>query len=417
MDEDWSNVKLSLVSGLPVSFIHDLYNPRHKKRPVVEVKDKDQAYGAPVLGDSVNELLGGARRGGLNPNAASIAAAQAAKAKASAPPVVVRTVEAGDLFHYEIKHAVTVKRNGAALAPIYSGQTQCERLLVYNQSVRDKNPMSSLLITNSTGIALEGGPVTVIEDESYVGEAMLDTLRPNEQKMLPYSVELGVTVLCENDNQNDKINEIYISNSYMYQYYWYITKSTYTIANKTDKAFTMVLEHRFNKSYTLFETQDYFEKTDNFYRFKIKLEPKQTTTFVVKEKYLSTNSVYLSNITTENIQLWISSTFIDKNVEAKMQELVSIQQQRAQIAQKQAEFTRECELINQSQSRVRENLKVLNEEDGKELRARYLKRLENEEDQLKKLRADIVNLQTENNKLSVDYNTKVQAISYRKKLE
>ena len=27
-DEDWENVRLSLVSGLPVSFVHDLYTPR-----------------------------------------------------------------------------------------------------------------------------------------------------------------------------------------------------------------------------------------------------------------------------------------------------------------------------------------------------------------------------------------------------
>src|SRR5262249_544219 len=38
-DEDWENVSLSLVAGLPVSFVHDLYTPRYIKRPVVEVKE------------------------------------------------------------------------------------------------------------------------------------------------------------------------------------------------------------------------------------------------------------------------------------------------------------------------------------------------------------------------------------------
>src|SRR5262249_50288535 len=38
-DEDWENVELALVAGLPVSFIHDLYTPRHIRRPVVEVQE------------------------------------------------------------------------------------------------------------------------------------------------------------------------------------------------------------------------------------------------------------------------------------------------------------------------------------------------------------------------------------------
>src|SRR5439155_25264918 len=38
-DEDWNNVQLSLVAGLPVSFQHDLYTPRYIRRPVVAVKE------------------------------------------------------------------------------------------------------------------------------------------------------------------------------------------------------------------------------------------------------------------------------------------------------------------------------------------------------------------------------------------
>src|SRR5262249_213871 len=34
-DEDWQDVDLTLVAGLPVSFVHDLYTPRYIKRPVV----------------------------------------------------------------------------------------------------------------------------------------------------------------------------------------------------------------------------------------------------------------------------------------------------------------------------------------------------------------------------------------------
>src|SRR5207245_21046 len=35
-DNDWSNVQLSLVSGRPISFIQDLYQPLYVPRPVVQ---------------------------------------------------------------------------------------------------------------------------------------------------------------------------------------------------------------------------------------------------------------------------------------------------------------------------------------------------------------------------------------------
>ena len=37
-DEDWEDVQLTLVAGLPISFVHDLYSPRYKRRPVVHVQ-------------------------------------------------------------------------------------------------------------------------------------------------------------------------------------------------------------------------------------------------------------------------------------------------------------------------------------------------------------------------------------------
>ena len=38
-DEDWTNVSLSLVAGMPISFIHDLQQPRYKRRPVIAPPD------------------------------------------------------------------------------------------------------------------------------------------------------------------------------------------------------------------------------------------------------------------------------------------------------------------------------------------------------------------------------------------
>ena len=38
-DEDWEDIELTLVAGLPISFVHDLIHPRYRQRPVVAVED------------------------------------------------------------------------------------------------------------------------------------------------------------------------------------------------------------------------------------------------------------------------------------------------------------------------------------------------------------------------------------------
>ena len=51
--EDWTGVTLSLVSGMPVSFISPLYEPRYVSRPVVELPG-DRAQ-RPILHGGVVE--------------------------------------------------------------------------------------------------------------------------------------------------------------------------------------------------------------------------------------------------------------------------------------------------------------------------------------------------------------------------
>ena len=54
-DEDWKDVRLSLISGRPISFIQDLYQPLYVPRPVVE----PQVVGSPVPQAYQEALTGG----------------------------------------------------------------------------------------------------------------------------------------------------------------------------------------------------------------------------------------------------------------------------------------------------------------------------------------------------------------------
>src|SRR5262249_6773977 len=114
-DEDWEDVSLSLVAGLPVSFVHDLYTPRYLLRPVVAVPEP--TGGVPreaELGmqtESVDWMLAEFTDAEVDLDLAAVPAAKPQAARMAIPrsavssaPAQVRERQLGDLFEYQIEH-------------------------------------------------------------------------------------------------------------------------------------------------------------------------------------------------------------------------------------------------------------------------------------------------------------------------
>ena len=276
-DEDWTNVSLSLVAGMPISFIHDLQQPRYKRRPVIAPPDDfvmtpqiaEAAKGPGVAGlgnlagfESGNSIQGvitdpsgaivpGARitikktgsaqeytattnSGGhyvasvpagvyqvkvesagfksATINGLSVTGGKSAQANATlsvgavtetvsissgvlnnssidganntSVEVNVSTQEIGELFEYKIDQPVSIKRNSSALIPIVQSSIEGETASLYNAKTLKQNALSAVYLTNTTGLTLEGGPLTVIENGTYSGEAMTARIKAGEKRFI-----------------------------------------------------------------------------------------------------------------------------------------------------------------------------------------------------------------------------------------
>ncbi|NQU12842.1 MAG: hypothetical protein HQ561_01785, partial [Desulfobacteraceae bacterium] len=122
---DWRGVQLSLVSGLPISFIQNLYDPIFRKRPVIDIEERTTL--TPSIPEAAMRKKKD-RKGEKAPSPKPRAAAMAMKSfgradrlEAEHPAEVhleekmrelraqVVTREMGDLFEYKIAHPVTIK--------------------------------------------------------------------------------------------------------------------------------------------------------------------------------------------------------------------------------------------------------------------------------------------------------------------
>jgi hypothetical protein len=412
-DEDWENVQLSLIAGLPVSFTHDLYTPRYIRRPNVKVQETTGVLPPEMeegmvldsvtsylgeLNDTVMDLAeqqampaGAAKRMVAQAAAAPMAFAARQEAMHSSTPAQVRERKVGDLFEYEIEHPVTIKRNQSALVPIVLREFSGRPVLLYNKQNRAGNPMRCVEFKNTTGLTLEGGPVTVLEAGNYVGEAMLETMKPDEERLVPYCVELGVHVMDNVESHSDKVHRVVIHQGQLKAHYRHVEQTTYQFNNKSDMPQVIYLEHpRAGREWQLMNTLKPHEITESYWRFRFTIVPKKISALVVKQQRTLASMYMLTNFTDQQLSLWIEQKYIDAKAQGTLKQVVALRQEAGALDAAMQTLERERSKIHGDQQRIRDNLQAIGDRPGeKELRERFIRTLNGQEDRLEQIDREV----------------------------
>ena len=217
--EDWTKVQLSLVSGRPISFVSQLYPPKYVTRPTAELADDPAAQvvvHAGDFGEMEAKAAPGQGGGGIGVGSGrSMAALHAARPMAApAPPPMMAAMtgamdsvsvvpssiaadavgrELGDLFEYRIAQPVTIRKNESAMLPFLQQTIEGRKLLIYSDH-GSPHPTNAAELSNSSGKTLDGGPITVYDAGAYAGEALMETLKASDKRLISYAVDLGTRI-------------------------------------------------------------------------------------------------------------------------------------------------------------------------------------------------------------------------------
>lgn len=424
-EEDWEDVTLTLTAGLPISFVHDLYTPRYQKRPVVEVR-QEAAYAPPqveaAVGAEAEFELGMALEEEAPAYAPAPAAApppprMRAAAVAASASVTTRTVEVGDLFQYEIRNPVTVKRNQSALVPILQERFEGSRVALYNPEVREKNPMSAIRFRNTTGLTLEGGPVTVFEEGRYVGEAMLDTIKAGEERLVPYSVDLGMVVLRDQGEGQERVHRIVIADGGIQLQRWSVLRATYTVDNRGTKPTLLFLDHRFARGHELVDTPEPAERTESFHRFRLEVPAGRPVKLVVSERRLDAQRLEVQQVDLPRIAAFVTARWLDEATAAALRAVRQKLEQSWAVNREMQPLEWEQKRIVHNQERLRQNLGSLGQRpEEAALRERYVAQLAADEDQLAQLQAKLDELRRQKEALEAEAVAEAKALRYERDL-
>ena len=425
--EDWTEVQLSLVSGRPISFISRLYEPRYIARPTAELPE-ERAQAPLILQGAIEEAKPAEAPGQMQMRARKMemAGAPASMAKEMAVVAeadvmrenVMSTVaapaaaqELGELFEYRFSTPVTVRKNESAMLPFLQQKLSARKLLVYvNPSL--VHPMHAAELTNSTGKTLDGGPITVYEDNAYAGEALMETLKTSDKRLITYGVDLGTRITTQFDSKGDLVREIHLRRGVLTTRTAAVETKTYTIRNVDQKAKTLIIEHPVRPQFKLTD-QKPTETTANAYRFEVKLAAGVTEKFPVTEERVFENTLAISSITPDVLMTFVQNKNLSDATRAQLQQVLD---RKRQIAAVDGEIRRGEEQIRnlfQDQERLRQNINSLNRVAGQEQQVQaYSRQLAAQEAQLASLRDRQAESQRRKTALEAELNSLIEKMEF-----
>lgn len=396
LGEDLENVELSLMAGMPVSFRYALHRPNTPERPLVQ--DEERTVEAPILFDAMPPM---AAMAAPMPRVAFAndaefenmampklrAAAKLAKDLEQSSPAAAAGAERGALFAYRIAHPVSVRRGQSAMVPIVGQRLEGRRELLFNERKQAKNPVASLRFKNATGLSLERGPVTVLEDADYAGEAVLDFSPAGAEVIVSYAVELGVQVRTQTRGET-RTARLSLQPGYLVVEEHHIQTTAYEIHNNTAKPCEVVVEHNRSHSYDLFETPEPVESTQALARWRVPCPAGQKTVFTVAERALNSRSEAIGDLDLRALERYLRDKYLDQATFDRLEGLLNLYGQMQDLEDRGEKLEAERQKIYSRQTQIQGNLAPLGSggEEGR-LRTRLVGELSKLEDALGELEA------------------------------
>ncbi len=419
-DSDWNNVQLSLVSGRPISFIQDLYKPLYVERPVVEPELysslEPQRYDAGV-GKAARDADARAReqanalRLGRAMNAPATAQPVAESDMAYAPPLdparsitsVASAGEIGELFQYTVSN-VSLARQKSAMLPIVTDEIETERLSIYNPNVLAQHPLNGARIKNTTDKHLLAGPVTVFDENAYAGDAQIDNLPPDQERLISFGIDLKMRVNAANHKRTNSIVTGRIVKGVLELTHKHVQTRDYVISNQADEDRTLILEHPLTPNWELVDSPKPVETTEQVYRFRLEVPVGEQTTQTINEQIINQQTIAILPMDISQIAIYARTDQIPQDVRDALaravelkQALVDTERQIEQIQQRLNEFP-------QTQDRIRRNMQTIDRQS--DLYATLLDRLRKQEAeivQLEEQQATLRTMRDEQRKALEDY--------------
>jgi len=453
-DTDWDHLSLTLISGRPISFAMDLYQPLYVRRPKVAPR----VFGSAAPGDhaasdarglvDVDRLtrlmtttvhpepfptnrrlaagggfggggggfgfgggggVGGGGGGvgfgyGFAPGLGGGGAGRPRQTRPLGPfnpgqgvAPAARSHEIAELFAYHLEHPVTLGRHQSALLPIVSGRLSIRRVSIYSESIDPRHPLNGLNLTNTTKLLLTHGPVTIFDAATYAGDARMPTLPAGKQRLISYGLDLETDIRKTRHALPTQLASVQRHGDKLRITRYKRRRYGYRIRNSGDAAKQVLVEFERNKGWNVVQPAKATETAAGVDRYQVEVGPATTEALEVVERQPTDQHADLNNLAPALRRELLASSRVPATVKDLIRAIDRKQNELRELVEAREGFTAQATAIAEQQKRIRQNMEKLDRQAP--LYIRYVEKLSVQEDVMDNLQKRLATLDANQTKV------------------
>jgi len=411
---DWENVQLTLVSGVPQAFARQI--PRANRgmgnggwvNVTAGQSGLDPMAGgagvrisAAAIGGGEGTQISSFRAPVAAPNQATGATAGADYQQEAKNSVAPGTTPVGtdDLFEYKLGKPTTIGRNESAVIPILQTTVDVAPVSMWLSREQNKGVERALWVSNSSGLVLDRGGFTIVENGTFAGQGEIPLLHPGERRLAGYGVDQAIKV----DGREAKdipshVVRVEVANGVLSVHDRFVREHVYTIQNTGTTARTVVLgvpqsefAMRLGKSMGPWELSKTTPAVETIgagpkglhYRFEVQVEANSTKTFTMQEFHTHPTKTPLEKMSADDLAKVIRDSHDNADVVAQLQPIVVAKKKIVELDAQMKEQQRAIDEANAEEARLRQNIVALKgSAEEKPMTKRYTDEMLAEEDKL-----------------------------------
>jgi hypothetical protein len=256
------------------------------------------------------------------------------------------------------------------MLPLVESIIPAEKILVFSGAKaaqgRPSNPAIAVELTNTTGMKLPAGPITVYDGGTYAGDALIEFFPLHEKRLISYGEDLSVTGSIAVSTSRS-IVAVTIQKGIMTINRKQVYERSYTFRNAGGEEKRLLLEHPITAGATLAAPDSYAEKTSGLYRFALILPYKSNRSggnadelvFTVKEERPLSETVALTQLTSNAFIGYSANQEIPAAAREALRAAITLKQKADEAKQNLAALEAQWNRLIAEQERTRQNLEAV----------------------------------------------------------
>ncbi|MBF0308695.1 MAG: DUF4139 domain-containing protein [Magnetococcales bacterium] len=373
--QDWKDVRLTLASGRPISFIEELSKPWYRPRQRIvdplqlraaqerelEMQNRGQAQ-RQMLRSAAPAALAKAG-GGRNLMMDNEVAAEREQAWETALPdpgpeaILASGEQAGETFVFKVE-GVNLERGQGAMLPIVSAPLEVERLTLFDTGMAGGGrSMRALKVVNTTGGALPPGPVTLYDGDLYAGEARFEHLSAGADQLLSYALDLDVEVVRQGGPTQRRLESVKMVKGVLELSRREKRVQRYSVRNRGKEARQVVVIQPREAGWEMVSPATRKE-TGRSWRLPMTVAAGAQAPLEVVEERLQSQQVALLTSNEASLSLLVAEEGMEASVRKGLEGLLAKRRELGEVEARLKVQQEELQRLEQEQGRLRENLQT-----------------------------------------------------------